>query len=494
MRIAHAIILSLLIGIVLIGVIQFSIPTLFSADGYLHIRMAERLRDKGPLAPFPWTRYSVFSRYFADKDFLYHVFLIPFTYCSDIFFGAKLSAAVGAAVLLLIYALMLVRYCRTKQLIPYFIAAFFLSAHFLSSISQPRNMVVAIALTFLFIDALIKKDYWVLFLLTLLYSLTHVSGPYLLLFAFIAEAVRFASDGEFSKDTLGAVALGLVAGVLVHPQFPNNLLIFYLNGILVPLFALKWGLELGAEFFPMNTRDYVLTYPLLTIAVLAVLSLAVSSGRKARTATQIWMGVSGFFFVFSFFSQRYLVHAYPLVLVALAAYLSDWWQARPGALIPARSTMKFRAVTGSLIIVAFAFLGYRTCRDLRERLLSERMVNGHYEAVGRWMAQNIPAGEVIFHSNWSDSQYFIGLNPRDDYFVTLDPIYMYWWNKELYQRYREVAFGDSTDPYGTLHETFGVRYGYVGKLYFSRLIAQIRPDPRFEVLAEDGLGLVFRLK
>ncbi|MGE5196909.1 MAG: hypothetical protein ACM3IL_00160, partial [Deltaproteobacteria bacterium] len=144
--------------------------------------------------------------------------------------------------------------------------------------------------------------------------------------------------------------------------------------------------------------------------------------------------------------------------------------------------------------LAFAMLGYHTYKGMRERLRAERIYNEHYEAVGAWMAKYLPAGEVVFHANWSDSQYFIGLNPKDDYFVTLDPIYMYYWNKRLYNLYREIAFGRLNDPYAALKKIFKVTYGYAGRNYFSGLIAQVKADPRFEVMAEDNLGVVFRLK
>jgi len=142
----------------------------------------------------------------------------------------------------------------------------------------------------------------------------------------------------------------------------------------------------------------------------------------------------------------------------------------------------------------FTLIGLRTYKEFRLRAATEQLYGRHFESVGKWMAQNIPPGEVIFHSNWSDSQYLIGLNPRDDYFVTLDPIYMYYWNPKKYNLYRSIAFGNSQDPYLSLKQEFDVRYGYVGKNYFSGLINQIRPDGRFEVLAEDGLGLIFKLK
>ncbi len=125
--------------------------------------------------------------------------------------------------------------------------------------------------------------------------------------------------------------------------------------------------------------------------------------------------------------------------------------------------------------------------------MQDKVVNTHYENVGYWMSKNIPKGELIFHANWSDSQYLIGLNPDNDYFVTLDPIYMFMHNRDQYNLYRDVAFGRTSDPYAVLKNDFKVNYGYAGKSHFGGLITQLRSDKRFQILAEDNLGVIFKL-
>ncbi len=486
-------ILVFILGIGAIICAQFCQPLIFGADGYLHIRMSQFITQYGARYPFHWARYSVFAQHFADKDFLYHIFLIPFSFFKDIFFAAKASAAVMAVFLYAVFFWMLRRYCQARFLIPFFLAVFLCSAPFLRALSEPRNMTLIIALTLLFTHLLIQKRSWALFVLCLVYTLAHVSGPYLILFALLAEAARFAGEQEFRWQSVLATLLGVLAGFLLHPNFPNNFRIFYLNGILVPIFALKWGLELGAEFFPASTRDWALDYPFILLSLILMLALSTSAGNKIKASTRIWMSLAGFFFVFSFFSRRYLAHLYPLLLVALAGYASDWWGS--GERLPFfRRRRAWRISSVAVLTMALAMVGFFTARSFRRIAQADEFYNRHYEAVGRWMAENVPAGEVIFHSNWSDAQYFIGLNPKDDYFVTLDPIFMYCWNPVKYKLYRDISFGSTSDPYSLLKNEFGVRYGYCGKYYFSGLLNQVRSDPRFQILAEDGMGIVFKLK
>ena len=156
------------------------------------------------------------------------------------------------------------------------------------------------------------------------------------------------------------------------------------------------------------------------------------------------------FFLLSFTCQRYLSHGYLIMLIAFSCYTSDSLSIK-NRLNRSKSIAVFMLM---VILMINSFTG------IRYNALISKIVNGHYEAVGRWMAKNVPKGELIFHANWSDSQYFIGLNPKNDYFVTLDPVYMYNKNPELYKIYRDVSFGRTKDPYALLKDTFNVKYGY----------------------------------
>ncbi|KKS79391.1 MAG: hypothetical protein UV54_C0035G0002 [Candidatus Beckwithbacteria bacterium GW2011_GWA2_43_10] len=76
----------------------------------------------------------------------------------------------------------------------------------------------------------------------------------------------------------------------------------------------------------------------------------------------------------------------------------------------------------------------------------------------------------------------------------MDPVYMWHKDKNLYQQYRMVALGQDKNPYTTLKNVFKINYGYAGKLYFWALVDQIKKDSRFEIMQEDRLGVIFKLK
>lgn len=522
--------LFLFFGVFVIVKTQFWIPTLWEADGYYHIQSANLIRTQGFIKEFHWAKYSFFATRFADKDLLYHILLIPFAYFQNIFLGAKVAASLSALFLFLTYFFLLKRYSQAK-FVPIFLVLFFLSHYFLSALNRPRPMILAIALMILGIHFLIRKNSWGIFLTTLLYGFLHITALMMLFFSFLIETLRFLDPTNHSLLSLesgGASSsfkgrdrpikkfffkpilvtfFALIFSYLLHPHFPNNLLYIWLNLFKVPYYAAKGGiLELGGEFFPISTRDFLMGYPVILPAIFVLISCTIflfcspsstfslKDQNKIRFETKIFFFCSIPLLFGSFLSQRYLIHCYPLFLIWLAAHFSDLFSSK---------NEKEKGMIQSSIVITYGlrtvlFLGLflgscLTYQGLKGNARIEQIVNSHYESVGNWMKKNLPPGETIFHANWSDSQYLIGLNPNNDYFVTLDPIYMYEWNQKLYNLYRDVAHGRTTDPYTILKDVFHVRYGYIGRNYFSRLIFQVAQDKRFAILAEDNLGVIFML-
>jgi hypothetical protein len=108
------------------------------------------------------------------------------------------------------------------------------------------------------------------------------------------------------------------------------------------------------------------------------------------------------------------------------------------------------------------------------------------------MNKNIPAGETVYHAFWSDSPYFICLNPKNNYLVILDPIYMYYLSPWLYNLYSDLYKGRIISPVGVLNTVFMVNYGFTNKI--APLYRQIKSDSvNFKILYENRTGVVFKV-
>lgn len=441
------------IVIVVLYVVQFSIPQIIGADGYLHWSM------RGVAQGLPQAKFSWFANYFSDKDFIYHLALLPFS-------SPKFAAWFFGAFFIFTFAFISQKLSGilTGSLV---VPGLLLSSQFLRDISEPRPVVLAMALSIIGLWSILNKKYWLGGAIALFYGMTHLSGYMMIVMALITR----------DRKMTGFVVAGWLLSFLIHPNFPHNIYYFYLNGILVPWYAAKTGvLELGAEFFPLNTQQLVQYFPLLIPGLLSGVYLWVNKNIVSKQLFIVW---SVYLFL-GLVARKNLTLGYPFFLLWLASVLKDKSPTLLGLLL-------------TFLIVGNGTIS--TYNSLQQSLFSESVYNSHFEKVANWLKTNIPAGETIFHTNWSDSQYLIGLDPKHNFIVTLDPIYMYSWNPDLYKKYRDISFGNSEKPYEDIKKHFGAKYGYAGKNYFGGLITQIRQDKtHFTILAEDYLGVIFRLE
>lgn len=467
-----------LLGVLLSGwlgllFIQWLTPTIWGADGYFHIRLAEMIKHQGLLKTLPQAQLSYFSDRFSDKDWLYHLLLIPFTLWKSILIGAKWAAWLGN-VWLYSSLVIVASFYTPWQFWPVTGALFFASDHFLRTISEPRPVFLAIGLGIWIVHWLIqnkgKKVFWGSFV----YGWLHLTAPLILIYGLIVKRWRLVL----------IAGLGFLLSMLIYPNFPNNWFYFYLNGVLVPWFAIRWGvLELGAEFFPLPWQQYLRSYFIFPAGLTAMLIAGLWKKQKINKNTQAWFLISAVFLVMGLKSQRYIAHGFPFFILSLVCFLGDLRK-------------KFKRGNDGIILLGMVMIFLMLSRTLQQMVLrgkSEKFVNTHYEQMGGWLKDNVPKDELIFTANWSDPQYFIGINPDNNYFVAMDPVYMWHKDKDLYKQYRMVGLGQDKDPYTTLKNVFRVNYGYAGKLYFWALVDQVKSDGRFEVMKEDQLGVVFKL-
>lgn len=57
---------------------QFILPTFIEADEYYHLAVTRFIKDFWPRYNFHWAQFSTFKKFYSDKDFLFHLSIIPF--------------------------------------------------------------------------------------------------------------------------------------------------------------------------------------------------------------------------------------------------------------------------------------------------------------------------------------------------------------------------------------------------------------------------------
>ncbi len=479
----------LVLGVILL---QWSQSLIIGADGFLHAQMARDAANHwGIVSGLPQAHFSWFVTRFSDKDFMYHMYLAPFVIALGVNAGAKWGAVVATSVLYITVALVVSKNTNNKY---YSLLALvlFLSAQFVRDTLEARPLVIALSFTIVGIYFVIKERVWLVFLLCLVYGMTHLSAWFMPLFALTLAVYGWVVDGRFRfKTPLMAIA-GFSLSFLLHPNFPNNVFYFYLNGILVPIYAARTGvLELGAEFFPLSTKEILEFFPLVVGGFIFVAYAFFVGGIKKSKHVMGWSIAVMLLGLMGFVARRNLTQLYPVFIIWLGVVASEFVESM-------RTFSKFtkiRIVFGAAIIVV-GTAGYglwQTTQALPQMLYADKVYAEHFDYISQVLHQKAKVSSRVFHANWSDSQFLIGMAPEYEYIVTFDPIYMYSYDQNLYALYRQVSFGQTSDPYTVIKNTFGAQYGYVGKNFFSALINQVKSDKRFTLLGEDELGIVFAL-
>jgi len=468
--------------------IQFISVTFYDPDSYYHAAVSNIIKNSGFKYPFRWTQFSLFKDFFSDKDFLFHLISVPFFYLTDDLVRAGKYATIFYNLLfILAYAFILRKY------LPDFFAALLLlspalSAPFTAYFSEFRSLTLANILMVLGIYFMVRKRLLAVFIISLLYPLAHISFFMLLPFVLICEIIRYALSREFFLRNVYTVLLGIMLGIFIHPNFPNNLLSFHLNGILVPLYTItKLKLDFGGEFNPVLPNIAFLDNFTVFFILNFVLWASLFVKKNWGLPTLVWLAASNIYLGLAFFGNRYWYPTNVLFCVFFAAYLGD--------LTEGAEVKKLAAKAGLFILVylAASVIIFPINLDrVKEQIRVYTLHGVNYQRAAEWMKANVPPGETIYHSAWSDSPYFICFNPKNNYLTVLDPIYMFYPYPKVFKVHQDLIWGRVEKPYEPLREVFKVNYGYTRReapLYF-----QISEDKKhFKIVYEDNTGIIFKL-
>ncbi len=467
--------------------LQLASPTFYESDSYYHIAVSRFIKDLGFHYKFHWAQLSVYKDYFSDSGFLFHLFNVPFLSLSNDIVMAGKYAIIFYNILFILVLVFILRKYLPDHLVSCFLLLPFLSATFTTYFLYLRSVSLANIFTILGIYFLINKKLAGLLIISLLYPLTHISFPTILIFALVCEIIRYVFHKEFYFRNVYVAAIGIMVGCFIHPNFPNNFI--YLHFLYSTADYLKKGIDLGlgSELFSYPTARVFLENFALFFTINIILWMAFLSRVKISFTTAVWAACANFYLALAINADRYWYPANALFFIFFAAYTKDWIESKK----PAKTAGKINAFIVAYAVIAVIFLP-ASLNSLRANMELNTKMGVHYKKAGLWMKDNIPAGETIYHNYWSDPDYFICFNPKNDYLVVLDPVNMYYRYPRIFLLYRDLSRGMINKPYEALKEVFKVKYGYTrNDNFFYVRIKKSRNQ--FKILYEDDLGIIFKL-
>ncbi len=498
-------------------------PSMRDPDSFYHAKMAVLTMEQGPVRDFPWLPFTVLADDFADHQFLYHVLLIPFISIWGPLAGVKAAAALfGAFAVLAIYWLMRVMDVRFPAVFALLLAT---TDNFMFRMNLAKTSSLSVIILTLGIIAMLKRRPWMLAPLSFVYVWMYAGWPLLpvlaavfLVSAYVVRFVgrkwggRFVAPGDgftvVGLKSVGATAVGSLAGLMVNPFFPSNIR-FYLAQIgHIALINYREVIDVGVEWYPYGFADLVGQNGLLFYVFVAAVALAICAvvwskeagsrlrpfDRREGTALVMMAALASVFLVLTLKSCRHVEYFMPFMMLLNAALFSavltrtDFrrlWDAIFG---------RFVLLPKLLAVLFFIFVPLLAVRDMNA------VIDDHgrgipwnrFKGVTDWMDGRVPDGATVFHTNWGDFPELFYYADGYRYISGLDPTFMYLRDKETYAVYRDVKDGVYGDRTGQIvRDAFGADHLLIRNGLDDKLEGALDSDPTMERVYEDDVLILY---
>lgn len=492
----------------LLGWVQYELDGLYDSDSYFHTRAASELDRLGIQRTFPQASFSTWKERYSDKDFLFHVALIPFQRLagvdpasladSETLVRAGKQAAVffvGLLFTCLAVALRLVR----ARFVPLWVLLLLCSqSGFLSHVLAVRPHLLGYAFIALEVALIQRRSVWPLALLGAVHTWTHSSFFLVPALAVVAAGAYALRDERVPWRSLLAAVLGPATTLVVHPYFPNNLSIAWEQLVVVARSA--WGLEssipadlFGPELSPASTLKFLVTFPVWGPAALGLLAFVLRPARSLSTPGLALTLMCGLLLVFSLLSQRFLGFFFPAAVVLGAHLWTELLDGRPVGALWRESRLRTGVALAALlacVVVGFARGHVGKVRELvldAPRLVRQR-------AAVRFLEEHAAPEDLVYHSFWFEFSMLYHYRPEGRYVVALDPAFFYRRDSELFRKALRAHRGKLENLHQVLVEDFGARWVYLRrKAEYLGLATLIQADPRFALAFENGHVQIYRV-
>ncbi len=478
---------------------------LLDVDGYYHVKMGELYRTgevQAAGADYHWARESIWNGQFSDKDYLYHVYLVPF--CALMAAGPEdapgLIAAGKLACCVNVVLLNLALFCAlrvmgvkrawlyTLMMVVlgggYFVFRVNLNRSYLFSISLALIGYVLIARTS--VPGATRRAWLGLFFLSAIYALSYTASHFLLVLLMVRSSLQLVLGPvsgttrwiELRRNLITGLVIvaGILGGMLLHPHPLHTMHHWWVQSVVVMAlshqdsmgraldevmrtvfnqqtnYANRIEIALGMELQEMGGRGLVFdNFGALFAPMLLPLAAAWLRWRPSREAV-LTGGVSIAVFCMFLMNMRFVEYVGPFTALAVGLWAEGLFSSQGYGAWQRISPFVSRAVPLCVaILLVIGGIGFWVGSGLGLRSRDR----GEIEPAGRWLAEHNEAhGKVVYHDRWDDYCHLFFYASTSDYLIGLDPTFFAVKDRERYELWRNINRGKVSDFMPALRETF----------------------------------------
>ncbi|MBI2134943.1 hypothetical protein HYU09_03055 [Candidatus Woesearchaeota archaeon] len=441
------IILAFFFFLILLGIMQFTVPYIIGFDGYYNIKAAEIIKEKGFVKEGIAPENTILNKNYADIQLLFRILLIPFT-----FLGLE-SVAKTAAILFGAIAFAVFFWFLLENKIRY---AFFWSVLYLFTsealmyrLMLPRQMPLVISLLLLTIYFLQKRKYIFLFFTMLAHALLHSSFVFQFIIIIFYIILEKTVSKEFNYKIILYPFLGVIAGFIFSPYFPNNIAMTYLQIFKVNLV----GNLYNAEWKPWPIFDFIKNN-ILVLTYFAIIASVIFKRKKINKNELFFLLSALFFLAYTVLSRRMEEYLVPFSIIALALILNDH-------ISISDKNKPFPYIRYGAIIFLMIISGINFA-ILREDIRNNTFLH-NFEDCSAWMADNVPKNSLVFVNAYA-FPYLFFKNSDVKYTHGIDLTYSYLYDREKFERYMGILQGTLRSDEDYILKDYNPDYLFSGKV------------------------------
>jgi hypothetical protein len=438
------------------------LPSIPDTDSYYHLAVARMYGQQGFVDRLEWARFSVMHDGFGDKEPLFHALLIPFSSAT----GGRLAIAIVNALLAGVVTFIAAGAMGAWGAL--IAPLLFLTApYFWSRTIRLRPEGLSVTLMIVVIYAAARRRPLVAAAFAMAFALTHT--PWHALAGLAVIWLIVTREWRTTVAILGGIALGLI----VHPNFPFNLKIWYLQNVV----SLQRGAAVG-----MSTENVRPPIHLLLmhnagwfLAAAAAL-LLVRPWREKASREALFFAIPAFVFAaMQLLWERMSTYFFPIATLAIVCWCG------------ARLSRKCMLLVAMIAIAASTPFAWKSAHSLATRLPSD--VEYDWEELGK----RIPPGAKIAAA-WGATDAYVFWAPQGRYLNVLDPAMMLEKNPDAYWAHRAVLDGSEPDVPLVTKTILDSDYIAFPKWEATPLLlARVSHDPRL-VRLYDGYNVLLRIQ
>jgi hypothetical protein len=358
-----------------------------------------------------------------------------------------------------------------------------------------------------------KRKPFTVAIIAFLFALTHGGWVYLVASIVLMgigdvlyrRVVENGSEGRSQgyAPTLIAACVGIALGLLVHPNFPQDISLLWVQIVKIGLQTPFNHVMLGSEWLPV-TPAWMLASLALWLIVLGLGFTGLFLARRepfdheSARATVVFALPVAALLAMTFKSRRsveYLVPALVLWIpwiwnmVDLPKFRAVFQETLP-AKVRGWAPWILTVVVGALMVKNFQ----TTYLTLHGDIYPDSVYSDAFSAISSRATPN----DRVFHSDWDEFPILWSLDERLKYVAGLDPTFLYEASSTLSDEYREVTWGQTTTTpaqvWSFVHDRINARFLFIDKRDHEKLYTVVNNDPRYELLRDTDRAATFEVK